>query len=296
MESPPPVAEESNLKKWLQVMDFSQLEELHLAQEQKTFYERMRHELPGLRRLSFEWANSGPSVPEERISFIRSMPPLESLSIAIGSPHYYDEAVKNRTQFPLSAILERHGSSLQSISLRQGECHEANLRRPMLSVDDISAIRATCTNLKHLGLDIDRDEPTGWPNTTFEAITQMSGIESLTLRLEIGADLHEASEHGRHYWNPEGLNGAGPFREPRMSLEVAQSLFEDLRTKKVGEELKRVEFVVGDFEEKPYSGPVYFPSWEEGRVRSFSCDIADADANESPCRVSEVNNWNEEDY
>ena len=71
----------SNLEKWIQAMEFSRIEELHLAQEESIFYQRMKDELLGLRRLSFDWGNSGSSVPEERIEFIRSVPPLESLSI-----------------------------------------------------------------------------------------------------------------------------------------------------------------------------------------------------------------------
>jgi hypothetical protein len=57
-----------------------------------------------------------------------------------------------------------------------------------------------------------------------------------------------------------------------MSLDIAKKLFKDLRTKKQGRELTKVEFVVGDFEDKPYSGPIYFPSWEEGRARLFTCE------------------------
>ena len=57
-----------------------------------------------------------------------------------------------------------------------------------------------------------------------------------------------------------------------MSLDIANALFQDLRTKKQGRELTKVEFVVGDFEDKPYSGPIYFPSWDEGRARLFRCE------------------------
>lgn len=278
------VDSESNLDKWLQAMDFSQIEELHLAQEEKTPYTRLKN-LTSLRHLSFDWGNSRPEVPEERVEFIRSVPPLESLSITIGPPYYYAEGIKNRTQFPLLTILETHGASLQSLSLKQREGQEAHLRRPMLSLTDLSAIQDSCPHLKHLSLDIDRNASTGWPNATFRAITQISSLDSLTLRFEIGADLHGRGEPGDYGWNPAGLDGAGPFREPRMSLEVAQKLFDDLWAKKVGEELRQVKFVVGDHEDKAYSGPLYFPSWEEGRDRMFVCEIANADQRNSSCTV-----------
>ena len=70
-----------------------------------------------------------------------------------------------------------------------------------------------------------------------------------------------------------------------MSLEVAKELFDDLRAKKVGEELRQVKFVVGDHEDKAYSGPLYSPSWEEGKNRMFVCEIANADQRISSCTV-----------
>ena len=263
-----------NLDKWREAMDFSQIEALHLEQEKPVFYEVMKDELPSLKHLSFDWRNSGPSVPQERIEFIRSVPPLESLSITIGVPYYYDDGPKNRTRFPLDDILDVHGRSLESLSLKQLECREPELRRPMLSVDDIDSIRESCSNLSHLCVDIDRNAAYGWPNHTFNAITNISSLASLTLRLEIGADLHTGREHGEYYWNEEGLGGQGPFREPRMTLEIAEQLFGDLRAKKQGEQLSKVDFVVGDYENKPYSGPLYFPEWDEGRARMFTCEAA----------------------
>ena len=107
----------------------------------------------------------------------------------IGAPYYYASCLKNRTQFPLADILHNHGATLRSLSLKQRESEEPQLRRPMLSLADISAIHEACPNLSHLSLDIDRNETAGWPNATLDAITDIQTLESLTLRLEIGADL-----------------------------------------------------------------------------------------------------------
>ena len=68
-----------------------------------------------------------------------------------------------------------------------------------------------------------------------------------------------------------------------MSLKVAETLFEDLRAKKKGRELNKVEFVVGDFEDKPYSGPIYSPYWDEGRARLFRCEWSSE--NTSNCSI-----------
>ena len=273
---------ESNLEKWLRAMDFSKIENLHLAQDEPLFYERMKDALPGLRHLSFDWMNSGTQVPAERLAFICSALPLESLSVTISAPWKYNEGSNNRTQFPLRNILDQHGSTLESLVLKQREGDHPMLRRPMLSVDEISTI-GDCPNLKHLTLDIDRDASTGWPNSTFDAITRISGLDSLTLRLEMGADLHSGHESGDYYWNPEGLDGPGPFREPRMSLSVSNALFDDLRHKKLGSALQRVQFVVGDHEDRPHSGSLYIPSWDEGRSRTFLCEASESGEDTGSC-------------
>ena len=256
-------------------MNFSQIEDLHLAQEEKVFYQRMGNELPSMKKLSLDWRNSGTNVPQERVEFIQTIPPLESLSISIGAPYYYSQDAKHRTRVPLAEILETHGTSLQSLVLKQSETNEPKLRRPMLTVDDVNKIGTSCSNLQHLTLDIDRDASYGWPNATFDALTNMMSLESLTLRLELGADLHNLNEPGTYGWNVQGLSGPNEwFREPRVSMDVAETLFQELGAKKIGKELKKVVFEVGDIPDKPYSGPLYFPSWEEGRARFFVCELS----------------------
>ncbi|KAK5130236.1 hypothetical protein LTR08_002282 [Meristemomyces frigidus] len=138
----------------------------------------------------------------------------------------------------------------------------------MLATEDISLIRTACPNLAHLGLDIDRSADHGWPNETFVALAQLTKLTSLEFGLEIGADL--GHEHGfvPVDWDSEGLNGPGPFREPRMSLNVSEALFADLRRNKQGQPLKDVTFGVGDDPAKYYAGPLHmFPLWGEGRAR-----------------------------
>ena len=267
-------------------MDWTKLEELNLQQEETLFYERMRHELPGLKRLSLQLGNTGSFMPQDRIDFLRGIPSLESLSIWIGSPYEYAEGEKNRTRLPLIEIVESHCPSLSSLSLHQGETHDPRLRRPMLSVDDLHYIRDSCPSLTHLGLDLDRDAHTGWPNSTFEALMQFRNLTTLDIGFELGADLHSTREPAAYDPALQGLNGSGPFREPRMSLNVSETLFTELRRMKQGQPLQKVEFVVGDYTEKAYSGPLYFPMWEEGRARKFVCQADnDADGDESHCKM-----------
>ena len=101
----------------------------------------------------------------------------------------------------------------------------------------------------------------------------------------MGLDMHRR-EPGSYYFNPEGLDGPGPFREPMMSLNASEELFDYLRMRKQGEELRQLNITVGDYSDVPYSGPMYFPSWDEGRARMFICDVADGDGEGGRlCRV-----------
>lgn len=214
-------------------------------------------------------------MPQERVDFLSDIHPLESLSIFIAAPYTYAEGDIHRTQFPLTEIIETHCPTLRSLLLHQGESHDPALRRPMLSLDDLASIRTACPNLNYLGLDIDRNDLAGWPVSTLVTIMQWPNLTSLELGLEIGADLRTLREAGDYGWNPQGLDGPGPFREPRMSLNTSETMFMDLRRVKQGHQLERVEFVVGDYTELSYSGPIYLPSWEEGRARKFVCQTGE---------------------
>jgi hypothetical protein len=258
-------------------MDFTKIQELHLAHVETLFYERMKFELPGLKHLSLEWANSGSAIPQEWLEFLRSMPPLETLSIHFGGPCAYTEQTPTRTAFPLETILKVHGRTLRNLSFHQAESSNPNSRRMMLSITDISQIEESCPNLSYLGLDLDRDASRGWPNATVNAIMRLKALTSLNIGLEIGEDLHSTHEQsdydGYAGYNPEGLGGPGPFREPRMSLEVSEVLFAEFRLIKQGRALERVEFTVGDYSEVPYDGPLFATWWVDGRARKFLCEV-----------------------
>ncbi|KAL9620750.1 MAG: hypothetical protein Q9160_004763 [Pyrenula sp. 1 TL-2023] len=262
---------EPNLVHWMRAMDFAELEELSLGSGSELFYKRMKSELPNLQSLSMiSHATRNSSIPDYQLEFLDTVPQLTSLSIHIGAPYEYaSPPIENRTLFPLETILGKHGHTLLNLSLTQSESQLPHLRRPMLSVDNFTAIRTFCPSLNHLNIDIDRNGT--WPNSTFNAITSIESLTSLTLNLEIGADLHRGHP-GDYGWNPEGLSHGGPFREPRMSLDVAEGLFRDLCARKQGQELEKVEFIVGDYLAKPYTGPLYLPSWDEGRGRMFVCE------------------------
>lgn len=175
-------------------------------------------------------------------------------------------------EFPLAGILARHCPQLASLTLHQAESVIASKRRPMLSVENITAIRHACPDLTSLTLDIDRDAETGWPLETLDALASFENLTRLIVHLEIGADLHRDDiGAGELDWNPDGLDRGGPFREPRMNLTAAEALFAYIRERKKGNMLGNVDFIVGDYGDKPYMGPLAFPDWSSGRARRFEC-------------------------
>lgn len=242
----------------------------------------MTGEFPNVTRASFDWMNTGEHVPQEKIGFISSLDSLESLKISIDTPYPYGSKSKSRTRFPLEIFGQAQVvSTIRSLALTQTESSLIDLRRPMLDVAEITKIRDACPGLSEFTLDIDRDAEIGWPNETFATLQQMHNLTDLHLRLEIGADLH-AGEQGEYYFNDEGISGDSALREPRMNKSVAESLFADLQAGKVGKPLALVSFEVGDYSEGGYVGPLYYPSWEEGRARKFICSEQDTS---KICRV-----------
>lgn len=260
---------ETNLEKWTRAMDFGKLQELTLAlldQDEALFYDRMKGELPSLQSLSLRWSPSTDTpAPQNHIDFLRSVPPLRQLSISVRSP--CSESVQ-RLVFPLPDILDRHCRSLESLTLKQWEGDVPGKRRPMLSTEEITSIRDACPNLSSLELDIDRTAETGWPLATFDALTEFKNVTNLTLRFELGSDMHRG--HFTRPWSQSPPDDA--CREPNMNRTAAEALFAYLGERKAGKPLERVVFELGDYPDKGYMGPLYLPGWEEGRAKKFICE------------------------
>jgi hypothetical protein len=102
----------SSLEKWLRAIDFTKVQELELGNTQQTFFDRIKRELPRLRKLTMDVSD----FPSHTMDFLDSTPLLEALSIRVSSPYRYAES-KDRMQFPLSEILSRHESNLHTAEL-----------------------------------------------------------------------------------------------------------------------------------------------------------------------------------
>ena len=267
MKPSTPWPPERTLERWLRAMDFTQVEALEID-EDDYFCVRMQHELPGLRNLTM---HVGSNLTDDARGFLEAIPPLEFLSLRAAAPYLYDPCKPNRTRFPLEALLARHGPALRNLRLHQDETENLDRRRLTFSPAEIRVIGAACPHLAHLGLDLDRNGT--WPNATLDALAALPQLQSLSLGLELGADVHR-NEPGQYGWNWDGLDRGGPFREPLVSLNVSEALFADLRAQKQGKELRQLDIAVGDYSEKSYMGPLYLPNWADGRARAFVCDAA----------------------
>ena len=272
---------ESPLEPWLRAMDFTHVQSLEISEDDH-FCERMGRELPRLRDLTLHgYAN----LTAAARAFLQEMPPLEALALRARVPSRYDGCVR-RAPFPLDALLARHGPSLRTLRLHQAETDDPTQRRLALRPSQIRSIGRACPHLTHLGLDVDRNE--SWPNATLAALaTGLPQVQALDLNFEIGADLNQGAD-GRYYRNPDGIERGGRFREPRLSKDVAEVLFADLRRHKEGVELRWLNVTVGDFDQRPYHGPLYLPAWGEGRARRFVCDSTGSKGDGRPpfCRKS----------
>lgn len=268
-----------NLEKWLRAMDWTQLERLDISayrsSTQDYFWTRMKHELPSLKHLTAQAPFS-----EALFEFLESVPALETLSIhssaAITSSN--DTSSVSCAAFHLERLLQRHGATLQNLRLSQGESYTVNERRIACNAADIRQLRTLCPHLTHLTLDLDRNG--SWPEAEFKELAALEQVASLHLTLELGANLHLA-ESGEYYWNPQGITTGGPFREPRMNATVAENLFRRLRDIKTGQDLTHLEIEIGYFDAPRWTGPLYLPSWDEGRARKFVCDAPFVSDNEA---------------
>ena len=255
----------SPLKRWQQAIDWRHVESLEID-ENAFFFGRMGNALPALRNLTVHLTAN---MFEEARGFLSLVPSLEALHLHVRAPNRFDKPVRNRTDLPLGIIRLWHRDTLRSLHLHQAESELLEHRRLTFNANQIHAIGDSLPNLTDLGLDLDRNG--SWPNATLNALITIPQLRTLSSGLEIGLDLHQG-EQGEYDWNEQGLSGVGPFREPRVSLEVVEELFQDLRAAKVGRELLQLNVTVGDYSEESYSGPLYIPDWAEGRARIFVCD------------------------
>ena len=140
---------QATLKNWESFVDLSGLKSLKCSRglPDASYFTYAPLVLTNLKHVSLNLGYGSQAIKSLKQTYIRDIPPLESLSL-----WSWIDAVS------LDNILERHGKTLRTLQLHQRETtavHDGEKRR-LLSLDDLKSIKAQCPRLRDLTFDIDR--------------------------------------------------------------------------------------------------------------------------------------------
>jgi hypothetical protein len=183
--------------------------------------------------------------------------------------------------------LQSQGKSLKSLEYRSPEIAGG----PFNTGFEPSMLARFTTQLKHLSMNIGRNGT--WPWEDLEQIAAVPTVRSADLWMGIQSDCRKQYNDGDRYhrmyeeeYGKDWCKGEDQFQKPYLDDDTALEIFNYMREKKKGEELKQVTFWVGDWM-REYGGPAYEPPWLEGRRGKVVCK-ADADVElEDWCVIEE---------
>lgn len=254
----PPSA--SNLDKWKLAMDWTQLENLEIADINPRFLEKMTGDIPALKTLKLRkrWADTGEELAKKTTYFLERSPPLSMLSL-----HGYTGLVNWKS------LLPRFSNSLKALEIREWESSDPSRPRPVLSYTQLEQIKEICPFLEEISLDINRNGT--WPHQILGSLAKFENVQKLELWFELGVDLHQ---HESFYYEPSNTRNTSDeaYRQPLISKTAALDLFRQLRSQKHGRELQELVLYVGDWG-RDYGGGMRFQGWGEGLEAKFTCSI-----------------------
>lgn len=287
----------SNLDLWLEAMDWGALERLEFVAGVPAYFVDMgaRH-LTSLKDLTIGAGRDGPRNATTRL-FTTALPPEVRLERLAWVDNCWDHAA-------LEPILDRHGPSLRRLEIWSYEPEyptRCDSDVVALDVSQIQRISAGAPNLEHLALKVHRTgEDDAWPLEAFEAVAAIPQLASAEVWLDLAADcMRGVSADPYAYGKKAPRCKAGQeYRLPMLNLTSASNIFSFLREKKreLGHvELERVTFRAGDWY-RPWDGPIYEPSWLEGRWTGVECSIFREDGSraetlEDMCRLLTEKEW-----
>ncbi|XEU95944.1 hypothetical protein FSHL1_001229 [Fusarium sambucinum] len=245
-----------NIQRWLEVMDFSHVHTLTIAEYDrvprgKGLYESLPHALTRLKTLKIqgEWLQYMTEFdinndylyqhaddrlrrnryPEATLfpaqDFITAVhPQLESLTWTKSGP-VRDEV--------LESVLKHHGPSLKHL-----EWTTTELKWSSFSVEQIRSLGRWAPGLTNLTIDLDRVDGV-WPWKHLKAVAE--GLPQLT-NLTIYLNMYD--ETSNFELDNEGFRPA----KPPLTKEASLDMFNILNLFKVGDKLQNVEFRQGDWE------------------------------------------------
>ena len=250
----------ANLEKWKAAMDWAEIKDLDLEDVESLFLESMRGELPGLESLRLGPLQWESCQSDRNVTyFLSQLNPLTRLSL-----HGYTDRV-NWTQ-----ILDRHGSTLNTLEVREWESSYGWEQRPTLDQQQLQQISQMCPSLSKLGLDINRNGT--WPFEILDSLAANERLDTLELFFELGMDQHQDDNY-KMYGRPE--NRKADYRQPDLNRSSSLELFKRLRGLKKGVELQRMTLHMGDID-RDYGHMMRFPMWGEHLSETYECDVLDS--------------------
>lgn len=275
----------SNAEYWKEVMDWSQLKRLDLSLPPNSFLETFRNNFDSLTSLSLrpefgfwgdeltlcEFNEAAQELRQNYTSFVVDLPPLRELSIS-GMGQLLN----------MTPILQAHGASLETLAIHEfeSECKyetcNATWARPIFSVSDLEEINTAAPKLQTLTLDV-RQNRGKWPVAIFRALSKFANVSDLNIYVDL-----EDRERTK-YVNKCYIFREGPFRdqyckinelmEPQLNHTTAQEVFNLLRQNKVGEELRNITLIAGDYEKRHGGGMRLIPHYEDNTAIKYNCWI-----------------------
>ncbi|KAF3050592.1 hypothetical protein E8E11_008676 [Didymella keratinophila] len=259
----------TNLDMWIEVMNWSQLEELSINNERS------------------EMAEVASKLPQ-RLTALRSLH-LNSFTFIQGLKEHALEKLKwvgKTKKGQLEQILHLQGKSLKSVEYRCDEASCSDLPQHV----DVPAIAELAPHLQHISLNMPRVNGT-WPLNDLKALASIPSLTSAELyfRLQSDCELYGQYLSGcfrcgnawREWrdesWNPGGCRGDLRYASPYLNTTTAQEMFAYLRTNKLGAKLEEVTFKAGDWT-GPYDGPLRSGGFLDGQRVMITCK-SDADQN-----------------
>ncbi|KAI9707968.1 MAG: hypothetical protein M1820_004387 [Bogoriella megaspora] len=262
-ELPETQSNKTNAELWADAMDWSKLISLELHDiDSEPFVTHIGPFLTGLKELTLHRFYSMDENSTHQ--WFRTLPPLRNFA-------WFNGRCKSLNA--LDPILERHGETLESLSI-----HGRGMSGPgpYLSIPEIERIGKMAPNLKHLAIAVDRNGT--WPYDTLDAIANNSQLETADLWMqyvsEKGYNADKSPwEDGYEYIEDiqyRYQENSTLYQKPLLDRPGIEELWKSMKARS-NNGLKKVSFYAGDFT-RSWDGPLYFRRWMEQLRVGWACD------------------------
>jgi hypothetical protein len=253
----------TSLDCWLEVMDWSKLHSLNLRWpnvNKSTLAKLSGGAVPNLKNVTFVGGHS-----TAVLGFLANTSrPLESISL---------RNMDFTSLTPVADVIsEHHSKEVKSLSIHQsGEEWTSSPSPPItLNTTEISTLYDSLTNLQYLSVDMDRTST--WNITIYSLLASSPSLTSLTLHYP-SPDLNFSIYPWEFASQFRYQEDADDEIDPIVNQTSVLGLFRKLGEEKVGERLKRMEVVVGNWEDRFVQGGMV--ERLRRRVARYICEVGE---------------------